>query len=154
MDEIWGQPDKNQPTVMLSNHKVKINTTWFNLKHISKLQQERWDTIKRKYKAVQNKAGGQPMFSFTFLLCTVMALSSLLDVSYIHTVSCNQFNELSVDIQLDHEKKRAWVYPSIQHTHISAQLSLPTVACTIPLIKWQEKRYGWYIKMSRKKAIC
>ena len=46
------------------------------------------------------------MFSFTFLLCTVMAPSSLLDVSYIHTVSCNQLsNELSVDIQLDYEKK-------------------------------------------------
>ena len=69
MDEIFGQPDKSQPTVMLSNHKVKINTTWFNLKHISKLEQER-PHKQRKQKAAQNKTGGQPAFSFTFLLCS------------------------------------------------------------------------------------
>lgn len=66
------------------------------------------------------------MFSFTFLLFTVIVLSSFLDDNNTHTVSCNLLlNEVSVYIKWEHKKERFWalIYPSIQHTHISTQLS-------------------------------
>lgn len=69
------------------------------------------------------------MFSFAFLLFTVMIVSSFLDDNNIHTVTCNLlYNELSVYMKLKHKKERlkAGVYPSIQHTHMSTQACIIT----------------------------
>lgn len=49
------------------------------------------------------------MFSFTFLLFTVIVLSSFLDDNNTHTVSCNLLlNEVSVYIKWEHKKERFW----------------------------------------------